>query len=60
MSETKLTLRDGERMLWHAFEHVREGNVQWIWQPEEILDETVRTIHDCLDMNLEAQYGHGR
>ena len=32
-----------DRVLWH----VVNGNVEWVWSDEDVLDETYKTLRDC-------------
>jgi len=40
---------DGESILRRAIWHVVNGNIDWVWRPEEELDATLETLQTALD-----------
>ena len=36
------------RYLRHALKHLVEGNIEWVWRPEEIFDLSANTFEDCI------------
>src|ERR1017187_9007030 len=53
------SLRASETVAWieRIRRHVTEGDINWVWSPEEVLDEVYKTLDDCEDASEECDCG---